>query len=79
MFTNIKLICYNTPNSTKSDWKICLSDEALKPAVEWFHKYLSYPDRERHFKGMQRYYHPKLRCMIEALRYEICQLHKTGE
>ena len=79
MFTDIKLICYSTLNSAKSDWKICLSDEALKPAVKWFHEYLTHPGREHHFKGMQRYYHPKLRCIIEALRCKICQFHKTGE
>ena len=78
-FDDVELICYSPQGSTESEWKICLSDEALKPAVEWFHEYLSHPGRERHFKGMHRYYHPRLRRTIEDLRCENCQLHKAGE
>jgi hypothetical protein len=77
-FGEFKLACYTkTQENPNQDWKIFLSDEALEPAVAWFHEYLSHPGRDRHIAGMNRFYHINLRKTIEALRCELCQHHKV--
>ena len=77
-FDEIELVCYTEPGKdADNDWKICLSDEALDPAIRWFHQVLGHPGRERLIQGMDRYYHPNLRQRIGAYRCDACQRYKT--
>ena len=75
-----ELVCYTKPDEDPTqDWKICLSDEALEPAIAWFHEYLGHPGRDRLFSGMSRYHHVNLKNKILDLKCDICQQHKVGE
>ena len=78
IFDEIELICYTAPGKEPdNDWKICLADEALDPAIAWFHQVLGHPGRERLIQGMDRYYHPDLRKRVSAFRCDACQRYKT--
>ena len=77
MFNDVELICYTPPKQPADNWKICLTDEAVKPAVEWFHQVLGHPGSQRLYDGMHRYYHPDLRRIINELKCDACQRYKN--
>ena len=54
-FGDTKLICYNEKGKDDA-WKICLTDEAVEPAIVYFHQLLNHPGRARLLQGMSRYY-----------------------
>ena len=63
----------------KYHWKICMTDEAVMPAITWFHEVLSHPGRTGLFDAMHLYYHPNLRKLIDSFRCNACQRHKVNE
>ena len=77
-FDEVELICFTAPGKdTTNDWKICLTDEAVGPAVAWFHQVLGHPGRQRLYQGMNQYYHPKLRTSIDSYQCNACQRYKV--
>ena len=75
-FGDIKLICYSA-SGKEDDWKICLSDEAVNHAIVYFHQLLNHPGKSRLQQGMARYYHPRLRQLIEEFKCDACQRYKV--
>lgn len=75
-FGDTKLVCY-TDKDKSDDWKICLTDEAVEHAVTYFHQLLNHPGKHRLLQGMSRFYHPRLRQVIEAIRCDACQRYKV--
>lgn len=76
-FDEVELICYSPTGGSKNDnWQICLTDEAVGPAIAWFHQVLGHPGNSRLLKGMHRYYHPNLRQLIDRFKCDACQRHK---
>ena len=77
-FDEIELICYTEPGKNKEeDWKIVLSDTAVKEAVDWFHQLLNHPGKHRLFQGMKRYHHPMLRQIVDSYKCDACQRYKV--
>ena len=74
-FGDVELVC--TGRAEKEDWKICLTNEAIDHAIEWFHQVLNHPGKQRLLDGMARYHHPHLRQRIDALKCDACQRHKV--
>ena len=62
----VKLICHSEGGKKETHWKICLTDEALKPAIHWFHLLVNHPGRDKLLQGMTRFHHPDLRKQVTA-------------
>ena len=60
----------------ETDWKICLAEEALKPAIHWFHLLLNHPGRDKLLQGMTRYFRPNLRKQVQTYHCDACQRNK---
>ena len=69
-FEGTKLVCHTADGrDAETDWRICLSDEALGPAIHWFHQLLAHPGKQRLLQAMDRYYHCDLRKKIDTYRW----------
>ena len=77
-FDEVELVCFTESEKDEdTDWKICLTDEAVDHAIAWFHQIFNHPGQQRLFQGMHRYYHPALRKKIEAFTCDACQRYKV--
>ena len=77
-FDDEELVCFTEKGKDKdTDWKICLSDQAVHHAVAWFHQLLNHPGNQRLYQGMKRYYHPELRKIIDNFHCDACQRYKV--
>ena len=77
-FRDVELICFTEAGRNKNRyWRIALSDEAVKPAIAWFHQFLNHPGKHRLLDGMNKYYHPQLRRFVEQFKCDSCQRYKT--
>lgn len=79
-FGDMQLVCYSESDTkTDEDWKIVLSEEAVKPSIKYFHQLFNHPGKNRLMQGMARYYHPRLRELIEdyTKNCEVCQRYKV--
>ena len=77
-FEGVKLVCYTAESGQEeTQWKICLSDEALKPAINWFHQLFNHPGKHRLLQGMERFYHPQLRTYVDRYKCDACQRYKV--
>ena len=75
-FDGVKLVCHAKAGEEETQWRICLANEALKPAIHWFHLLLNHPGRDKLLQGMSRFYHPDLRKEITAYGCDACQRYK---
>ena len=79
-FDGIKLICFTEEGRYENDHlKIFFTEEAMMPAIAWFHKVLGHPGKHGLFAAMHQYYHPILRQLITSFCCNACQRHKVGE
>ncbi len=79
-FDGFELVCFTEKKKEENDhWKICLTNEAMVPAIAWFHKVLGHPGMNRLLKAIHRYFHPNLRKLIYSFRCNACQRHKVNE
>ncbi|KAL7525701.1 hypothetical protein ACHAWF_001473 [Thalassiosira exigua] len=47
-FDNVELVCFTEiGKNTESDWKICLTNDAVDHAISWFHQLLNHPGQQR--------------------------------
>ena len=77
-FDGIDLICFTDKGQNEDEnWKICLTDEAVRPAIAWFHQVLGHPGRDRLYEAMHRYFHPELRKIINQFKCDACQRYKA--
>ena len=72
------IICFVKPGEDpNSQWKVALPEQMLKETVQWFHQVMGHPGATRLTKTLQqRYYHPRLRGIVEKHTCEHCQKHK---
>ena len=75
-FGDMELVCYSK-SEKKDDWKICLSDEAVKHAIVFFHQLLNHPGKTRLLQGMDRFYHPNLTRLVDEFKCDACQRYKV--
>lgn len=75
-----KILCYVKENDdSDTQWRIALPEAMLTPTVEWFHQVLGHPGEKRLRSTLQmRYYHPKLRHIVDTYKCEHCQRHKLS-
>ena len=75
--SNLDIICYSPPTG---NWKICLPDKLLGPAVQWYHLALGHIGINRLYDTIsQRFYNTNLRFQCEALVHscDTCQRYKS--
>ena len=72
------IICYVKPGeSPDAQWKVALPEQMLTETVRWFHQVMGHPGSKRLTQTLQqRYYHPRLRQVVENYMCEHCQKHK---
>ena len=46
-FEGVKLVCHLEAGKEETDWKICLTNEALEPTIHWFHLLLNNSWRDK--------------------------------
>ena len=65
-FDGVQLLCYTTKQGEEdTNWKICLSDVELGPAIHWFHQLLNHLGKQKLLQGMNRFYNPDLRKHVD--------------
>ena len=73
-FNGIELVCFAEKGREENNhWKICLTDEAVVPAIAWFHKVLGHPGMNCLLEAMHSYYHPNLQKLIYYFCCNTCQ------
>ena len=72
-FEGVKLVCHAEAGKEDTHLKICLANEALKPAIHWFHLLLNHPGRDKLLQGMTRFYQPDLWKQVAAYKCDACQ------
>ncbi len=52
-FDGIEMICFTEEGRDENDhWNIFLTEEAVRPAIAWFHEVLGHPGKHRLFDAM---------------------------
>jgi hypothetical protein len=66
-------------NPTQPSWKIALPKSMVVDTVKWFHQSIGHSGEKRLQETVnQNYFHPRLRCHIDKLKYKDCQKHKLA-
>ncbi|EJK69288.1 hypothetical protein THAOC_09464, partial [Thalassiosira oceanica] len=80
-FGDVEVLVY-VANGVNPDnnWKIVLTEETIKPVINWFHEIGGHSGQTRLYAMIDsRYYYPGLRKEISELNCDICQRYKdTG-
>lgn len=76
---DVNLICH-IPDANQDQWKICIPDELVDNAIQWYHLALGHVGQKRLQQTMSKhFFHRELRRRIEKQveQCEVCQRHKN--